>query len=52
MIHRVTAVIAVVPVASVVASPWLPAVLEIVATDVVADAQVTCDVRLAVVPSV
>ena len=46
------AVIAVVPVANVEASPWLPAVLEIVATDVVPDAQVTWVVRLAVEPSV
>ena len=32
--------------------PWLPAVLEMVATEAVADAQVTWLVRLAVVPSV
>ena len=46
------AVIAVVPTASVEASPWLPAALEIVATEAVPDAQVTWLVRLAVVPSV
>src|SRR5271157_6653783 len=46
------AVITVVPVASVVARPWVPTALEIVATDAVADAQVTCVVRSAVVPSV
>ena len=32
---------AVVPVANVEASPWLPELLETVATDVVPDAQVT-----------
>ena len=42
------AVIAVVPVASVEASPWLPEVLEIVATDVVPDAQVTWLVTIGV----
>ena len=46
------AVMAVVPVARVEASPWLPAVLEIVATEAVPDTQVTWVVRLAVVPSV
>ena len=45
------AVIAVVPTARVEASPWLPVVLEMVATEVVADAHVTCVVRFAVVPS-
>ena len=46
------AVIAVVPTARVEASPWLPVVLEMVATEVVADAHVTWVVRFAVVPSV
>ena len=52
MIPLRAAVMAVVPVAKVEARPWLPAVLEIVATDVVPDTQVTCVVRLAVEPSV
>ena len=52
MIPLREAVIAVVPMARVEASPWLPAALEMVATEAVPDAQVTCVVRLAVVPSV
>ena len=46
------AVIPAMPVDSVEANPWLPAVFEIVATDGVSDAQVTCVVRLDVEPSV
>ena len=40
-----------VPCATAVASPWLPEALEIVATEVVAEAQVTCVVRSWVDPS-
>ena len=46
------AVIVVVPMASVEASPWLPVALEMAATEGVADTQLTWVVRLAVVPSV
>ena len=46
------AVIAVVPTARVEARPWLPDALEMVATDGVADAQVTWLVRSAFEPSV
>ena len=46
------AVIVVIPAARVEASPWLPAALEMVATEGAADAQVTWLVRSAVEPSV